>query len=185
MTTNLTTMTTNHFSELDDLLDKWPTDTTGMKTDEIEAFLDKWLGEIKDSTNAIRNNPNADLTALAAHADRWDAIRTSTFLLRSKVWRAWADAKAALEDEMRLEMTKRSRRQNDFSAWEERKAAYETKNLVYLQELRKFERVKTQLDDLLRFLAAKEKWLDAKRFNAHHDEKKEMHYSARENLIVD
>lgn len=156
-----------------------------MNTEKIEKQIDEWLVEVANVTTEIRNNPNADIAVLASYADRWDGIRTDAFLRRSQVWRKHSDAKAEYDDSLRDEMRKASRRQGDFSAYEERKANYEAKVIGYLQALREYERVLTQLNDLLSFLRDKERWLDAKRFNAHHNEKKELHYSARENMIVD
>lgn len=156
-----------------------------LNIDKIEVVLDKWWAEIKTTSDTIRNNPNMGLVEISSYADRWDAIRTDASLLRQKVWRIWHEAKTLLDDGMREEMSKSNRRQTDYSSADERRAKYETKNIVHIAEFRKYERVLNQLDDLLRFLSAKEKWLDSKRFNLHHSEKKEMHLSARENLIVD
>lgn len=156
-----------------------------LNVEQIESVLDGWLTSIKKNSDAIRNNPNATLVEIASFADRWDAIRTDASLLRAKVWRIWHEAKTLLDDGMRESMDKGFRRQTDFTTADEKRAKYETLNLHHIVEHRKYDRVLTQLDDLLRFLVAKEKWLDSKRFNLHHNEKKEMHLSARENTIVD
>jgi hypothetical protein len=156
-----------------------------MKTEQIDTVIGNWYDELKTTSDAIRNNPNMNLVGIASYADRWDAIRTDATLMRYKVWRIWHEAKTILGDGMRDEMSKATRRQTDFATADEKRAKYETKNLHHIVEFRKYDRVLTQLDDLLRFLAEKQKWLDSKRFNLHHNEKKEMHLSARENLIVD
>lgn len=156
-----------------------------MNVEQIESRIDEWLVEIRDTSNEIRNNPNATLQEIFAFKDRWDAIRTEAFLAKMKVARICHDAKAVLDDGMREAMDKGFRRQTDFQTADEKRAKYETLNLPHIIEYRKCERILSQLEDLLRFLAAKDRWLGDKIFNLHHAEKKEMHYSAKENYVVD
>lgn len=152
----------------------------------IEAQIDKWLKEIKETTDEIRADKNITLQKVFSHSDRWDSIRTDAFLMRQRAWRKCQDAKDVYEDGMRSEMVSAGRRsQLNVTAYDERKASYETKNLVARSEYRAYERVLTQLDDLLKFLRDKERWLEARRINLHSEAKREHFHSARETYAVD
>jgi hypothetical protein len=154
--------------------------------ENVEKAIDAWVAEIDRGTLAVRDNPNADFEFIRGFIDRWDELESRAFRMWLKVYREHFDAKAIYDDQLREQLfTASKRRQSDFSAKEERMAVYETKVLTFLQELRKHERVKIQLDSFIKYAKGKQKWLDSKRFNLHHEEKKEMHISSKEYLIRD
>jgi hypothetical protein len=156
-----------------------------MNVQETEATLDAWWAEVKKTSAEIRSATNLSLQDVAAYSNRWDAIRDNAFDAKQKIWRVWHDAKTILDDGMRDVMDKGFRRQNDYITGPERKAKFEAMNFVHVTAFRKIDRILTQLEDFLRYLSVKEKWLEAKRINLFQADKKETYLSARETTIVD
>lgn len=154
--------------------------------ENVEKAIDSWVAEIDVATREVRDNPNADFAFIRGHLDRWDELESRAFRMWLQVYREHFDAKAMYDDQLREQLfTASKRRQSDFSSKEERLAIYETKVITFLQDLRKHEKAIAQLDQFRKYVQGKQKWLDSKRFNLHHEEKKEMHVSSKEYMIRD
>jgi len=150
----------------------------------IEASIDALAAELEQISVKL-SSPNVDLRAVRMGLDRIEAIRANIYSLKHKVLRKWLDAKWVYDDGFRSSANSGSRNQRVVKAYEERRAEYETVNLAYLQELRKWERVKDETVGFLRHIESKIKWLDGKRFELLDEEKREQYISSREIMSKD
>lgn len=127
----------------------------------VKAQLDSYVEEIEEASTVITNDATPTVPFITAHIDKWSHTRSNVFRLNWKATRVHSDAKDNHDDGMRPLLASGA---SNKSSFEERHAAYISRNIESYRVLRQLEKlVEVDLRPFMFYLDRKIRWLEDKR----------------------